>query len=188
MPGMQPAMAFVLRFCPLLAVAFAHGGFQSAVRLEANMTLLPQSSWHLGGFCFGYANGDSGNDTKVGELWIHVQWDGKKPLEKNGPVVLAAFDASPESWGAVKDHWGEKSCEDKLQAATWVRKLGQFQYWFRVDVHQETYARDWHFALLTCGPATEVEQANMVLSVEAVDGALAVFEPDMAFDDSSCPA
>ncbi|CAE7948084.1 unnamed protein product, partial [Symbiodinium sp. KB8] len=124
----------------------------------------------------------------VGELWIHVQWDGKKPLEKNGPVVLAAFDASPESWGAVKDHWGEKSCEEKLQAATWVRKLGQFQYWFRVDVHQETYARDWHFALLTCGPATEVEQANMVLSVEAVDGALAVFEPDMAFDDSSCPA
>ena len=34
MPGMQPPMAFVLRFCPLLAVALAHGGFQSAVRLE----------------------------------------------------------------------------------------------------------------------------------------------------------
>ena len=23
---------------------------------------------HLGGFCFGYANSDSGNDTKAGEL------------------------------------------------------------------------------------------------------------------------
>ena len=44
--------------------------------------------------------------------------------------------------------------------------------------------RDWHFALLTCG---EVEQAPMVLRLEATKGALNMFAANSNFDSSSCP-
>ena len=56
---------------------------------------------------------------------------------------------------------------------------------FRVKVHQTSAARDWHFALLTCG---DVERAPLHLTLEATEGALNMFAANTNFKSSSCPA
>ena len=91
-------------------------------QLEASMTLKTDGAWHLGGFCFGQA--DSGT-SKAAEIRAHVEWAGSQPLGATGPVMLAAFDAREHRWGAVKDAWGQMTCEEKLSSANMKRQLGK---------------------------------------------------------------
>ncbi|CAE7270711.1 unnamed protein product, partial [Symbiodinium sp. CCMP2456] len=81
------------------------------------------------------------------------------------------------------------TCDEKLSAANLKRQLGeshdQKNFNFRINIHQTTAARDWHFALLTCG---NTEQADLTLRLVATSGALNMFEANTHFDASSCPA
>lgn len=180
-------MELWLRFLAVLTLAWADDFGWTHAKLEANITLQADSSWHLGGFCFGQA--DSAETSKVAEIWIHVKWEGSVPLNDTGPVYIVAFDTRSTRWGAVKDSWDEATCQEKLKVATMTRKLGQYsrsrRYWFRVHVHQALAMRDWHFALLTCG---KVEQAPLLLELEAADGALSMFQANSNFHTSSCPS
>ncbi|CAE7208515.1 Ca-P60A [Symbiodinium natans] len=170
----------------LVASASAQTSFTKA-QLEANITLTPDSAWHLGGFCFGQASGDT---TKAAEIRVHVTWAAW--LDEIGPVKLVAFDAREQKWGAVRDTWGREACEDKLDSANMARVLNEtkVKFNFRVKVHQTlggpktSAARDWHFALLTCG---DVEQAPLLVTLEATKGALNMFAANSNFDSTSCP-
>ena len=86
------------------------------------MTLKNDGAWHLGGFCFGQA--DPGT-SKAAEIRAHVEWAGSQALGATGPVMLAAFDAREQRWGAVKDAWGQTTCEEKLRSANMKRQLGK---------------------------------------------------------------
>lgn len=181
-------MAFhrLFNMISLPAVVVAETFSATPGQLEASMTLKTDGAWHLGGFCFGQA--DSGT-SKAAEIRAHVEWAGSQPLGATGPVMLAAFDAREHRWGAVKDAWGQMSCEEKLNSANMKRQLGkthdQKSFNFRIHVHQTSAARDWHFALLTCG---ETEQADLTLRLVATSGVLNMFEASTHFDSSSCPA
>ncbi|CAE7892685.1 unnamed protein product [Symbiodinium sp. KB8] len=126
---------------------------------------------------------------KAAEIRAEVEWAGKQQLWATGPVMLVAFDAREDRWGAVKDSWGQMTCDEKLSAANMKRQLGenhdQKNFNFRINIHQTTAARDWHFALLTCG---NTEQADLTLRLVATSGALNMFEANTHFDASSCPA
>ncbi|CAE7450019.1 atpE [Symbiodinium natans] len=170
-------MCMVL-FLPLLTAADSYFSSTPA-KIEAKVTL------QINGFCFGQAGPE---ETKAAELKAHVDWQGGKDLGNTGPVMLVAFDASEHRWGAVKDSWGQLSCEEKLSAANMKRQLGETHnlddFFFSISVYQKTAIRDWHFALLTCG---ETEQAPLSLSLEALSGALSMFNANTHFDSSSCP-
>jgi len=179
-PGVMRGLCTVL----LVASACADSTFSKVkAQLEANISLTPSGAWHLGGFCFGQATGDA---TKAAEVRAHVEWEGQRGLNEMGPVKLVAFDAREQRWGSVRDTWGKEACEDKIDSANMVRLLNktQVKFNFRIKVHQTSAPRDWHFALLTCG---EVEQAPMVLRLEATKGALNMFAANSNFDSSSCP-
>mmetsp|Transcript_36599 Transcript_36599/g.84394 ORF Transcript_36599/g.84394 Transcript_36599/m.84394 type:complete len:280 (-) Transcript_36599:25-864(-) len=181
-------MAVLLLFSSVLLLADARDSMRlTKAKLDANVQMKANRSWHLGGFCFGQATDPE--DKKVGELWAHVMWEGEVPLNGTGPVYLVSYDARANHWGGIKDRWQEASCDEKLKWATMARKLGQFsrqrQYWFRIHVHQETAVRDWHFALLACG---DVEEARLALRLQVRDGALNTFKANSHFDSSSCPS
>ena len=53
-----------------------------------------------------------------------------------------------------------------------------------VEPPRTSSPRDWHFALLTCG---EVEEAPLVLTLEATKGAMNMFAANSNFDSTSCP-
>ncbi|CAE7450045.1 unnamed protein product [Symbiodinium natans] len=170
----------------LPVLAAAETSFSSTpAQLEAKVTLQTNGSWHLGGFCLGQAGPE---EMKAAELTAHVEWEGTQELGETGPVMLVAFDAREHRWGAVKDSWGQLSCEEKLSAANMKRQLGKTHdfadFAFRIHVHQKTAIRDWHFALLTCG---ETEQAPLSLRLSATNGALSMFKANTHFDASSCP-
>ena len=174
----------VLLSLPVLAAA--ETSFSSTpAQLEAKVTLQTNGSWHLGGFCFGQAGPE---ETKAAELAAHVEWQGTKELGETGPVMLVGFDAREHRWGAVKDSWGQLSCEEKLSAANMQRQLGKTHnladFFFSIHVHQKSAMRDWHFALLTCG---ETEQAPLSVTLSATNGALSMFKANTHFDASSCP-
>ncbi|CAE7887862.1 atpE, partial [Symbiodinium microadriaticum] len=184
--GRNMAFHRLFNMISLPAVVVAETFSATPGQLEASMTLKTDGAWHLGGFCFGQA--DSGT-SKAAEIRAHVEWAGSQPLGATGPVMLAAFDAREHRWGAVKDAWGQMSCEEKLNSANMKRQLGkthdQKSFNFRIHVHQTSAARDWHFALLTCG---ETEQADLTLRLVATSGVLNMFEASTHFDSSSCPA
>eukprot|EP00439_Symbiodinium_sp_Y106_P069260 s44_g11.t2 len=100
----------------------------------------------------------------------------------------AIYYRTDDRWGAVKDAWGQMTCEEKLSAASMQRHLGETHSYtdfnFRINVHQTSGIRDWHFAVLTCG---ETEQAALMLRLVATKGALNMFEANTHFDTSSCP-
>ena len=173
----------MLLFLPVLAAAETFSS--TPAQLEAKVTLQTNGSWHLGGFCFGQAGS---GETKAAELAAHVEWEGTQDLGETGPVMLVAFDAREHRWGAVKDSWGQLSCEEKLSAANLKRQLGKTHdytdFYFGITVHQMSNIRDWHFALLTCG---ETEQAPLSLRLSATKGALSMFEANTHFHSSSCP-
>ncbi|CAJ1382194.1 unnamed protein product [Effrenium voratum] len=149
--------------------------------LKAELQLQANSSWHLGGFCFGYGHDGS----EVGQLDVHVRWQGRKALGES-PVYLAGFQG--KDWETAEERWASLSCQEKMALASDTRHLGKSStqisyFWFPVRiVHGQK--RDWHFALLSCG---DVEQANLELTVEATEGALSVFQASTSFDESSCP-
>lgn len=181
-------MAFFPRLCMMLsltAAATAQTFSTTPGQLEAKVTLQTNSSWHLGGFCLGQAGPEM---TKAAEIQAHVEWEGQQQLSQTGPVMLAAFDAREDRWGAVKDAWGQMTCEEKLSAASMQRHLGKnhsySDFTFRINVHQTSAIRDWHFAVLTCG---ETEQAVLTLRLVATNGVLNMFEANTHFDTSSCP-
>ena len=181
-------MAFFPRSCMMLsltATATAQAFSTTPAQLEAKVTLQTNSSWHLGGFCLGQAGPET---TKAAEIQAHVEWEGQQQLSQTGPVMLAAFDAREDRWGAVKDAWGQLTCEEKLNAASMHRHLGKnhsyTDFTFRINVHQTSAIRDWHFAVLTCG---ETEQAVLTLRLVATNGVLNMFEANTHFDASSCP-
>ena len=70
-------------------------------QLEASMTLKTKGAWHLGGFCVGQAEADP-EATKAAEIRAEVEWAGTQQLWATGPVMLVAFDAREDRWGAVK--------------------------------------------------------------------------------------
>ncbi|CAE7882542.1 unnamed protein product [Symbiodinium microadriaticum] len=177
------------RVCSMLALPALVGAETFSAtpgQLEASMTLKTNGAWHLGGFCFGQADPET---PKAAEIRAEVEWAGKQQLWATGPVMLVAFDAREDRWGAVKDSWGQMTCDEKLSAANMKRQLGenhdQKNFNFRINIHQTTAARDWHFALLTCG---NTEQADLTLRLVATSGALNMFEANTHFDASSCPA
>ncbi|CAE7904376.1 unnamed protein product, partial [Symbiodinium sp. KB8] len=181
-------MAFFPRLCMMLsltAAAAAQTFSTTPGQLEAKVTLQTNSSWHLGGFCLGQAGPEM---TKAAEIQAHVEWEGQQQLSQTGPVMLAAFDAREDRWGAVKDAWGQMTCEEKLSAASMQRHLGKnhsySDFTFRINVHQTSAIRDWHFAVLTCG---ETEQAVLTLRLVATNGVLNMFEANTHFDTNSCP-
>ncbi|CAE7282712.1 atpE [Symbiodinium pilosum] len=171
----------------LAALTAAETSFSTShAQLEAKMILYTNSSWHLGGFCLDQAGEGT---TKAAEIHARVEWEGTKSLGETGPVMLVAFDAREERWGAVKDSWGQMPCEEKLQAATMSRQLGGAHsyddFFFRINVHQSSAMRDWHFAVLTCGAT---ERAQFSLTLQATHGALSIFGANTHFQTSSCPA
>ncbi|CAJ1401341.1 unnamed protein product [Effrenium voratum] len=167
-----PALA-----APAASFSKLNPGLKAEVDLQAN------SSWHLGGFCFG--DGQDGNE--AGRLAVHVRWQGRQALGEMGPVYLAGFEGH-KAWQAAQERWASSSCQEKMALASDTRRLGEYSrqisyFWFPVRiVHGEQ--RDWHFALLACG---DVEKAHLELTVEATRGALSVFEANTNFDSSSCP-
>jgi len=172
----------------LPAVALAQNSFSAAQQLQAEVALKTNSSWHLGGFCIGKA--PSGT-SKAAEITAHVDWEGTKKLGETGPVFLVAYDEREHQWGSVKDTWSQNdasSCEFKTSAANMLRQLGKVHdhdvFRFQINIHQETAARDWHFAILTCG---DTEPAKLSLTLEVAEGALSIFEANTHFDESSCP-
>jgi len=100
------------------------------------MTLKTNGAWHLGGFCVGQADPES---TKAAEIRAEVEWAGTQQLWATGPVMLVAFDAREDRWGAVKDSWGQMTCDEKLSAANLQRQLGeshdQKNFNFRINIH-----------------------------------------------------
>ena len=165
------AMAFfsLSMVLSLAALTAAETSFSTShAQLEAKMILYTNSSWHLGGFCLDQAGEGT---TKAAEIHARVEWEGTKSLGETGPVMLVAFDAREERWGAVKDSWGQMPCEEKLQAATMSRQLGGAHsyddFFFRINVHQSSAMRDWHFAVLTCG-ATERAQFSLTLQARSL--------------------
>mmetsp|Transcript_53617 Transcript_53617/g.100505 ORF Transcript_53617/g.100505 Transcript_53617/m.100505 type:complete len:281 (+) Transcript_53617:52-894(+) len=170
----------------VVTAASAIASFSSvSAQLQANVTLQANRSYHLGGFCFGEA---AEGTSKAAEVHVKLQWPGSSPLKEMGPVMLVAFDAGAENWATIKDTLGHAAgCDELLSRANWVRQLGETlvgsYWWFRINVHQEA-ARDWHFAVVTCGA---VEQVPLALTLVAVEGALNMFEANTHFNTNSCP-
>lgn len=179
---------FRSKFLALLpALALAQNS-SAAQQLQAEVALRTNSSWHVGGFCIGKA---ASGTSKAAQIIAHVDWEGTKQLGETGPVMLVAYDAREGQWGSVRDTWNQNdanSCESKTSSANMVRHLGLKHnhdvFKFEINVHQQTAARDWHFAILTCG---DTEPATLSLTLEAEEGALSIFEANTHFDESSCP-
>ncbi|CAE7700124.1 SERCA [Symbiodinium sp. CCMP2592] len=169
----------------ILAINACVGVWQESNAEKALDSLKKSSNgaWHIGGFCFGQGTEES---TKAAEIRAHVTWEGQRGLNEMGPVKLVAFDATEQRWGSVRDTWGKEACEDKIDSANMVRLLNKtkVKFNFRIKVHQTSSPRDWHFALLTCG---EVEEAPLVLTLEATKGAMNMFAANSNFDSTSCP-